>query len=45
MSQATLSDRPYANSNPFSGYYLERVQDRGEWRREQSTPEETAANV
>ena len=32
MSQATLSDRPYVNSNLFSGYYLdERIQDREEW--------------
>ncbi len=32
MSQATLSDRPYANSNLFSGHYLdERVQERDEW--------------
>jgi len=32
MSQATLSERPYVNSNLFSGYYLdERVQDREEW--------------
>ncbi|MFP8954997.1 Eco57I restriction-modification methylase domain-containing protein [Natrialbaceae archaeon A-arb3/5] len=32
MSQATLSDRPYANSNLFSGHYLdERVQEREEW--------------
>ncbi|APX97817.1 Eco57I restriction-modification methylase domain-containing protein [Natronorubrum daqingense] len=32
MSQATLSDRPYANSNLFSGHYLdERIQDREEW--------------
>ncbi|EMA44453.1 putative restriction/modification enzyme, partial [Halobiforma nitratireducens JCM 10879] len=32
MSQATLSERPYVNSNLFSGYYLdERVQDRDEW--------------
>nr|WP_238387047.1 N-6 DNA methylase [Natrialba swarupiae] len=32
MSQATLSDRPYTNSNLFSGHYLdERVQDRDEW--------------
>ncbi len=32
MSQATLSDRPYANSNLFSGYYLdERIEDREEW--------------
>ncbi len=32
MSQATLSDRPYTNSNLFSGHYLdERVQDREEW--------------
>ncbi|ELY88596.1 Eco57I restriction-modification methylase domain-containing protein [Natrinema altunense] len=32
MSQATLSDRPYTNSNLFSGYYLdERIQDREEW--------------
>ncbi|WP_207590492.1 Eco57I restriction-modification methylase domain-containing protein [Halomontanus rarus] len=32
MSQATLSDRSYVNSNLFSGYYLdERIQDREEW--------------
>ncbi|SDQ65217.1 Eco57I restriction-modification methylase domain-containing protein [Natronobacterium texcoconense] len=32
MSQATLSHRPYTNSNLFSGHYLdERVQDREEW--------------
>ncbi|AGB32404.1 putative restriction/modification enzyme [Natrinema pellirubrum DSM 15624] len=32
MSQATLSDRPYTNSNLFSGYYLdERIEDREEW--------------
>ncbi|NGM71046.1 N-6 DNA methylase [Natronolimnobius sp. AArcel1] len=32
MSQATLSDRPYTNSNLFSGHYLdERVQEREEW--------------
>lgn len=32
MSQATLSDRPYVNSNLFSGHYLdERVQERDEW--------------
>ncbi|MFB1064040.1 Eco57I restriction-modification methylase domain-containing protein [Natrinema sp. H-ect4] len=32
MSQATLSDRPYTNSNLFSGHYLdERIQERDEW--------------
>lgn len=32
MSQATLSERPYVNSNLFSGHYLdERVQERDEW--------------
>jgi len=32
MSQATLYDRPYQNSNLFSGHYLdERVQERDEW--------------
>ncbi|WP_440765327.1 Eco57I restriction-modification methylase domain-containing protein [Natronorubrum sp. DTA7] len=32
MSQATLSERPYANSNLFSGHYLdERIHDREEW--------------
>ncbi|WP_254544378.1 Eco57I restriction-modification methylase domain-containing protein [Halomarina pelagica] len=32
MSQATLSDRPYVNSNLFSGHYLdERVSERDEW--------------
>jgi type I restriction-modification system DNA methylase subunit len=32
MSQATLSDRPYVNSNLFSGHYLdERIQQREEW--------------
>jgi Cdc6-like AAA superfamily ATPase len=32
MSQAILSERPYINSNLFSGHYLdERVQERDEW--------------
>ncbi|GAB7019650.1 Eco57I restriction-modification methylase domain-containing protein [Halostagnicola bangensis] len=32
MSQATLSKRPYTNSNLFSGHYLdERIQQRDEW--------------
>ncbi|WP_229770548.1 Eco57I restriction-modification methylase domain-containing protein [Halorhabdus sp. CBA1104] len=32
MSQATLTQRPYVNSNLFSGHYLdERVQEREEW--------------
>ncbi|WP_181686297.1 Eco57I restriction-modification methylase domain-containing protein, partial [Halorhabdus salina] len=32
MSQATLTDRPYVNSNLFSGHYLdERIQSRDEW--------------
>ena len=32
MSQATLTERPYVNSNLFSGHYLdERVQERDEW--------------
>ena len=32
MSQATLTYRPYVNSNLFSGHYLdERVQERDEW--------------
>jgi len=32
MSQATLSERPYVNSNLFSGHYLdERVRERDEW--------------
>jgi hypothetical protein len=32
MSQATLSERPYVNSNLFSAHYLdERVQERDEW--------------
>ena len=32
MSQATLSDRPYLNSNLFSSHYLdERVRERTEW--------------
>ena len=32
MSQATLTDRPYWNSNLFSSHYLdERIQDREEW--------------
>ncbi|WP_417373275.1 hypothetical protein [Haloferax chudinovii] len=32
MSQATLSQTPYLNSNLFSGYYLdERVDDLDEW--------------
>lgn len=32
MSQATLSERPYVNSNLFSGHYLdERLQLRDEW--------------
>lgn len=32
MSQATLSERPYVNSNLFSGHYLdERFQERDEW--------------
>lgn len=32
MSQATLSDRPYLNSNLFSGHYLdERLELRDEW--------------
>jgi len=32
MSQATLSERPYVNSNLFSGHYLdERVVERDEW--------------
>jgi hypothetical protein len=32
MSQATLSERPYLNSNLFSSHYLdERVRERGEW--------------
>ena len=32
MSQATLPERPYVNSNLFSGHYLdERVRERGEW--------------
>jgi hypothetical protein len=32
MSQATLADRPYVNSNLFSGHYLdERLRDRDEW--------------
>jgi len=32
MSQSTLSERPYINSNLFSGHYLdERVREREEW--------------
>lgn len=32
MGQATLTDRPYVNSNLFSGHYLdERVREREEW--------------
>jgi len=32
MSQSTLYERPYVNSNLFSGHYLdERVQERDEW--------------
>ncbi len=32
MSQVTLSERPYVNSNLFSGHYLdERIQERDEW--------------
>lgn len=32
MSQATLHDRPYVNSNLFSSHYLdERISDRDEW--------------
>jgi hypothetical protein len=32
MSQATLTDRPYHNSNLFSGHYLdERVKEREKW--------------
>jgi len=32
MSQATLADRPYVNSNLFSGHYLdERLRERDEW--------------
>ncbi len=32
MSQATLADRPYVNSNLFSGHYLdERFRERDEW--------------
>ena len=32
MSQATLSDRPYLNSNLFTSHYLdERLRDRDEW--------------
>ncbi|MFB6132872.1 MAG: restriction endonuclease, partial [Halanaeroarchaeum sp.] len=32
MSQATISERPYVNSNLFSGHYLdERVSEREEW--------------
>jgi len=32
MSQATLTQRPYVNSNLFSGHYLDRrVQERAEW--------------
>ena len=33
MSQATLTERPYVNSNLFSGHYLdERVREREEWK-------------
>ena len=32
MSQATLSERPYVNSNLFSGHYLDkRLRERDEW--------------
>ncbi|WP_181691047.1 Eco57I restriction-modification methylase domain-containing protein [Natronomonas sp. LN261] len=32
MSQSTLSERPYVNSNLFSGHYLdERLRERDEW--------------
>lgn len=32
MSQATLTERPYVNSNLFSGHYLdERIAEREEW--------------
>ncbi|AWB27713.1 Eco57I restriction-modification methylase domain-containing protein [Halococcoides cellulosivorans] len=32
MSQATLPDRPYVNSNLFTGHYLDnRVRDRDDW--------------
>jgi len=32
MSQATLTDRPYVNSNLFSGHYLDaRLREREEW--------------
>ncbi|WP_449289553.1 Eco57I restriction-modification methylase domain-containing protein [Natronorubrum sediminis] len=44
MSQATLSDRPYANSNLFSGHYLdERIQDREEWDCDEAAGEAMAA--
>ncbi|AFZ71417.1 Eco57I restriction-modification methylase domain-containing protein [Natronobacterium gregoryi] len=40
MSQATLSERPYANSNLFSGHYLdERIQDREEWKCDEAAQE------
>ncbi len=43
MSQATLSARPYVNSNLFSGHYLdERVQERDEWDCEDSARETMA---
>jgi hypothetical protein len=32
MSQASLTERPYVNSNLFSGHYLhDRLQERDEW--------------
>ncbi|WP_336021825.1 Eco57I restriction-modification methylase domain-containing protein [Halobellus salinisoli] len=43
MSQATLADRPYVNSNLFSGHYLdERLQDRDEWDCDEAASEAMA---
>ncbi len=40
MSQATLPERPYVNSNLFSGHYLdERVQERQEWECDEAARE------
>jgi type I restriction-modification system DNA methylase subunit len=44
VSQATLSERPYINSDLFSGHYLdERVQEREEWDCDEQAREAMAA--
>ena len=43
MSQATLTDRPYVNSNLFSGHYLDtRLREREEWDCDEAATEALA---